>query len=90
MQVQDNPAASRFELEADGHTAIAVYKLDGDVITFVHTEVPEALGGRGIGSQLAKGALENVKARGLRVVAQCPFIKGYIGKHPEYAELLSR
>lgn len=88
MQVTDNPAAHRFELVADGHTAIAVYKLDGDVITFTHTEVPEALGGRGIGSQLAKGALENVKTRGLRVVALCPFIKGYIGKHPEYAELV--
>ena len=86
--VRDNPAESRFELEVEGHTAIAVYRLAGDTITFVHTEVPEALGGRGVGSRLAQGALENVRARGLKVVAKCPFIAGYIGKHPEYQGLL--
>lgn len=86
--VRDNPAESRFELEVDGHTAIAVYRLSGDTITFVHTEVPEELGGRGVGSTLARGALEQARARGLKVVAKCPFIAGYIGKHPEYQGLL--
>lgn len=88
-EVRDNTAKHQFELIADGHTALAAYRLAPGVITFTHTEVPEALGGRGIGSQLAKGALDQVRARGLKVVPRCPFIKAYIEKHPEYADLVA-
>ncbi|MGN6460425.1 MAG: GNAT family N-acetyltransferase [Pseudolabrys sp.] len=87
--VRDNPAHHRFELEVDGHLAIAVYSLAAGVITFIHTEVPEALAGRGVGSRLAKGALAQVRARGLKVVPRCPFIRGYIEKHPEWQDLLA-
>ena len=87
--VRDNPARHRFELEVDGHLAIAVYSLAPGVITFIHTEVPEALAGRGIGSRLANGALAQVRARGLKVVPRCPFIRGYIEKHPEWQDLLA-
>lgn len=87
-EVRDNAAKHQFEMIVDGHTAFAAYRLSPGIITFTHTEVPAALGGRGIGSQLAKGALGNVRARGLKVVPLCPFIKGYIGKHPEYADLV--
>lgn len=87
--VRDNPARHRFELEVDGHLAIAVYSLAPGVITFIHTEVPEALAGRGVGSRLAKGALAQVRARGLKVVPRCPFIRGYIEKHPEWQDLLA-
>jgi predicted GNAT family acetyltransferase len=69
--VRDNPEQHRFELDVEGHIAAAYYKLEGDVITFVHTEVPQALSGRGIGSKLAKGALDMVRARNLKVIAQC-------------------
>lgn len=86
--VQDNEAKHQFELIVDGHTALAAYRLKPGVITFTHTEVPKELGGRGIGSQLAKGALDLVRARGLKVVPLCPFIKAYIEKHPEYQDLL--
>ena len=86
--VRDNPAQHRFELDSDGATAVAYYQRDGDVITFTHTEVPPALSGRGIGSTLARGALDEVRRRGLKAVARCPFIGGYIAKHPEYADLL--
>lgn len=89
MPVTDNPSEHRYELTVDGHTAAAHYKLSGNVITFDHTVVPEALGGRGIGSQLVKGALDDVRKRGLKVIAQCPFVKGYIGKHAEYSDLLA-
>jgi predicted GNAT family acetyltransferase len=89
MPVQDNPAKSQFELIVDGHTALAAYRLKPGVITFTHTEVPEALGGRGVGSELAKGALDQVRGRGLKVVPLCPFIKAYIEKHPEYQDLLA-
>jgi predicted GNAT family acetyltransferase len=88
-EVRDNPARHRFELEADGHLAIAVYSLAPGVITFIHTEVPDALAGRGIGSRLAKGALAQVRDRGLKVVPRCPFIRGYIEKHPEWQDLLA-
>lgn len=86
--VRNNPAKKRYELDVEGHIAATYYELSNGVITFVHTEVPEALGGRGIGSQLIKGALDQVRAAGLKVVAQCPFVKAYIGKHEEYADLL--
>jgi uncharacterized protein len=88
--VRDNPALHRYELEVEGHTAIAEYQLTSDTITFVHTDVPKELSGRGIGSALAQGALEAVRRRGLRVVAECPFVAGYIGKHPEFQDLLRR
>jgi predicted GNAT family acetyltransferase len=87
-EVRNNAALHRFELDADGHTAVAYYQLAPDVITFTHTEVPPALSGRGIGSKLARGALEAARAQGLKVVAKCPFVSAYIGKHPEFADLL--
>ena len=83
--VTNNPAEKRFELEVDGHVAAACYEQTGGVITFEHTEVRPALGGRGIGSRLVKGALDQVRADGLEVVAQCPFVRAWIGNHPDYA-----
>ena len=86
--VSDNPAQQRYELAVDRHVAASYYKIADGVITFVHTEVPPELGGKGIGSKLIKGALDQVRAGGLKVNAQCPFVKAYIEKHPEYADLL--
>ncbi len=86
--VIDNRPHHRFELEVDGHVARSFYELADGVITFVHTEVPPELGGRGIGSLLVRGALQKVRAEGLRVVPQCPFFKAWIGKHPEYKDIL--
>ena len=87
--VRDNPDRHRYELEVDGHVAFAEYGLTAGVITFIHTEVPKELGGKGVGSTLARGALEDVRRRGLKVVAQCPFIKGFIDKHAEFNDLLA-
>jgi uncharacterized protein len=86
--VRNNTALKRFELDADGHVAFAYYRLSPGVITFTHTEVPPELSGRGIGSALARGALDQVRAQGFKVVAQCPFIGAFISKHPEYGDLL--
>jgi len=86
--VRDNPALNRFELDVDGEVATAYYRLSPGVITFVHTEVPPKFSGRGVGSKLARGALDAVRARGLKVVTQCPFMAAFIGKHPEYNDLL--
>jgi len=88
-QVRDVRERHRFELEADGHTAFSTYKRDGDVVTILHTEVPKELGGRGIGTALAHGLLELIGAEGLKVKPLCPFVKAYIGKHPEFANLVA-
>ena len=87
-EIVNNTADHRYELLVDGHIAATYYKLADGVITFIHTEVPPELGGKGIGSKLIKGALEQVRAEGLKVIAECPFVKAYIEKHPEYADLL--
>lgn len=87
--VVNNKPHRRYELTVDGHLAATYYEISGDVITFVHTEVPPELGGKGIGSKLVKGALDQVRSEGLKVIAQCPFVKGYIEKHPEYSALLA-
>ena len=86
--VQNNPAMHRYQIESEGHIAGAYYELADGVITFTHTIVPKELEGKGIGSKLVKGALDQVRAAGLKVIAQCPFVKAYIGKHTEYADLL--
>lgn len=86
--VVNNTAKHRYELTVEGHLAATYYKLADGVITFVHTEVPPELGGKGVGSRLVKGALDQVRANGLKVIAECEFVKGWIGKHPDYADLL--
>ena len=87
-EVINNKAHHRYELTVEGHLAATYYKVADGVITFIHTEVPPELGGKGIGSKLVKGALDQVRAEGLKVIAQCPFVKAYIGKHAEYGDLL--
>lgn len=86
--VRDNTERHRFELDADGHVAFSNYRRDDGTITIMHTEVPKELGGKGIGSALVRDLLEIVRAQGLKVVPLCPFVAGYIAKHPEYADLL--
>ena len=86
--LRDNPALGRYEMDADGETATLYYRIAPGVITLRHTEVPPALGGRGVGSRLARAVLEDARARGLKVVASCPFVAAYIGKHPEFNDLL--
>jgi len=88
-EVSNNEAEQRYELEVDGALAIAAYRLRDDRITFTHTEVPDALEGRGIGSKLVKAALDDARAKGLKVVPACPFVKHYMDKHPEVQDLLA-
>ena len=91
-QVVDIPERSRFVLERDGtEIGKALYQRTPGVITFTHTEVDPAIQERGLGSQLAKAALDAVAAEeDTRVVAKCPFIAAYIERHPEYQALLER
>jgi predicted GNAT family acetyltransferase len=87
-EIVNNKAKHRYELAVDGHIAATYYSIADGVITFIHTEVPPELGGKGIASRLIKGALDQVRADGLKVIAQCAFVKAYIDKHPEEADLL--
>ncbi len=87
-EVRHNSAAKRFESEVDGLLSKAWYRLSPGTITFTHTDVPDALAGRGIGSQLARAALDHARNENLRVVPLCPFISAYIERHPEYADLV--
>ncbi|MDQ2080600.1 GNAT family N-acetyltransferase [Xanthobacteraceae bacterium Astr-EGSB] len=73
-EIRDNSALSRFELDAEGGTALAYYRLDEGTITFTHTETPPALRGRGIASRLIDAALASAQARGLRIVPLCSFV----------------
>ncbi len=86
--VRDNPDQRRYELDVGGHVAAAYYKREKGRVTFEHTEVPPELGGQGIGSRLVRGALDLARADGRQVVAECPFVKAWIDKHPDYADLL--
>jgi predicted GNAT family acetyltransferase len=87
--VRDNQALSRFELDANGVTAFANYQLGDGIITISHTETPVAARGQGIASRLVAGALELARARGLKVIPRCPFVRAYMANHPEVSDLLA-
>jgi len=85
--VVNNEKDRQFEISVDGQTAILKYVPQGNRLNLVHTEVPPALGGRGIAGQLAKAALEYAQSEGLQVIPSCPFVRGYLERHSEYAHL---
>ncbi|MCB1413454.1 MAG: N-acetyltransferase [Xanthobacteraceae bacterium] len=87
LRVRDNTAMNRYELDVDGGVAFANYRrtTTADIIT--HTETPRALRGRGIASELVKGALELIRGDGRKVIAGCSFVVDYIERHPEQADL---
>ena len=87
--LRQNTELHRFEFDAEGGTALAFYRLNGDVMAITHTEVPAAVRGRGIGSQMMRAVLGDVRAQGLKVVPRCPFVADYIGRNPEFADLLA-
>lgn len=87
--IVDAPERSRFEISADGTPAgFAAYRLRGEVITFTHTEIDDAFEGRGLGGRLVRAALDAARDRGLAVHPACPFVRAWIGKHPDYRDLV--
>jgi len=89
VRVVDNPGASRFDaFVGDELAGFAEYRLRPGRIVFTHTEVDDAFEGHGVGSTLARGALDEARARGLGVTPLCPFIRAYIEHHDEYADLV--
>jgi predicted GNAT family acetyltransferase len=88
--VTNNPAASRFEILTDQGAAILTYRRRGDDLDLVHTEVPTALEGRGYAAALATAAFEDARREGIRIIPSCPYVKAYLQRHPEYADLIAR
>lgn len=86
--VRDNPARNRFELQTEAGLAIANYRRDDRAITITHTEVPRAVEGRGIGSKLVRGMLDQIRQERRKVVPACGFVRAYINRHPEYGDLV--
>nr|WP_260613044.1 MULTISPECIES: GNAT family N-acetyltransferase [Streptomyces] len=88
-RVADNPGRSRFEVFDDDELAgFAEYHRYQDEIAFIHTEIDPRFEGRGLGGVLARAALDAAREQGLGVLPFCPFIRGWIGKHPEYTDLV--
>lgn len=88
ITVTDNRAANRFEAhEGDALAGFAAYVRTAELVAFVHTEVDPAFEGRGVGSLLARAGIESAGEEGLRVLAVCPFIAGWMTRHPEYSHL---
>jgi len=89
-EVKNNAERRRYEIRVDGEVAgFASYRpRDDGVVVFTHTEIDEAHEGQGLGSTLARAALDDVRVAGGTLVPLCPFIKGYIERHAEYADLV--
>ena len=86
---RDNEEHHRFELDVEGKIAFVSYRKAPGTITLVHTVVPPELGGKGVGSKLARATLDAVRAQGSRITVECEFICGYMSKHPEDNDLLA-
>jgi predicted GNAT family acetyltransferase len=78
----------RFEIEQDSHVAYLEYNLAGKVLQLIHSEVPEALRGRGLATELAKSALDWARENGVKVDVICPSVAAYLEKYPEYSDLV--
>ncbi|GAA3153341.1 GNAT family N-acetyltransferase [Blastococcus jejuensis] len=91
LTVRDVPDEHRYEIrEGERVLGIAVYRRRGDITEFLHTEVDQDAGRPGVGGTLVRAALDDVRARGGSVVPSCPFVRGWIDRHGEYADLVVR
>lgn len=87
--VTNDPAAGRFEAHSEHGVAHLKYVARGDVLDLVHTEVPQEAEGQGIGAALARAALDHARSEGKKVIPSCPFVRAYIERHGEYADLVA-
>ncbi len=87
--IVDDPDRQRYESRSGGTTAHFEYTRAPRSVTLIHTIVPGALAGQGIGSRLAKFALDDARSRGIKVIVKCSFIEAYVKKHPQYLDLMA-
>jgi uncharacterized protein len=89
ITIADQPERDRYVIDADGsRVGFLSYRLDSDEIALLHAEIQPAVERRGLGSKLVAFALDDARARGLAVMPYCPFVRGYIERHPEYRDLV--
>jgi|SRR6476469_1311826 len=89
VEVADNPDEDRYEIRVGAELAgFSQYRQRPSGLAFVHTEIDDRFEGQGLGGKLVSFALGDVRARGLAVLPFCPFVKGYIERHPEYLDLV--
>ena len=87
--IDHDPAGQRFVLALEGLQAGLDYRLDGNRMVIEHTVVPEALGGRGLAWRLVQAAFDHARAQGWRVLPACSYARVWVGRHPDYADLLA-
>jgi uncharacterized protein len=88
--VRDNPAELRYELLLDGQVIGEIrYRIEGDTVALVHTEIDPGYEGQGLGTRLIEEALLDLRERGRRVIPICPLVRRYIHRHPEFADLVA-
>ncbi|MET0931648.1 MAG: GNAT family N-acetyltransferase [Aeromicrobium sp.] len=88
--VVHNVDEQRYEIHVDGILAgFTEAKEDGEVVVFPHTEVFQQFEGQGLGSQLVGGALDDIRVRGKKIIAKCPYVARFVEKHADYADLLA-
>ncbi len=88
LDITHNEQAKRFETTIDEQIGYISYQERGDSLVYDHTIVPQALGGRGVGSALVKHALDYARSHDKKVVPQCSFVASYIDNHPDYQDLV--
>ena len=87
--VEHLPARGRFQARVDGHLCVADYRLAGSEMQLIHTEVAPELQGRGIAAVLVEAALAHARAKGLKVVPLCSYVRAYMRRHPQTQDLLA-
>jgi hypothetical protein len=88
-RVTNNTAAGQFEIRSEAGVSVLKYRHAGGALDLVHTEVPDALEGKGYGKALVEGALDFARAEHLKIIPSCPFVKHYVERHPETASLVA-
>ena len=88
--ITNNEKEQQFQVRVDGEMAYLEYRFYKGDIALMHTEVPDGLGGRGIASALAEYAFRYARDHKMPVMVYCPFVGGYLKKHPEHMELLDK
>ncbi|MCL1522931.1 GNAT family N-acetyltransferase [Xanthomonas nasturtii] len=89
MHAEHDPEHQRFNIDTDGQRAELAYRGEGEVMTFTHTQVPDAIGGRGVAAALVEAALDYARRSGLKVVPACSYADAYMRRHPQFQDLLA-
>lgn len=90
LTVTDDRGRHRYEARGDdaGLAGFLDYQETSELVVLMHTEVPPAFEGQGVGGALARAALDDIRGRGLKALVVCPFIIAWLHRHPEYVDVL--